>query len=200
MNFPSLQPPRGRLSCALFLFFLFIASAAAQGVTGITSGTITDSTKAPIAGATVTITNAETNVVVWKGSTNESGIYNAPNLPAGAYNVDVPAGGFQSSQIKGVRLSVDQHADISAALTVGNITESVTVEGSTAGQLAVDTASLGNTITPSQVQGLPLPSRNILNLVALTPGVSSGGDITSQGGVNRRSFPPTAAALSIVNS
>ena len=62
--------------------------------------------------------------------------------------------------------------------------DTVTVEGGTAGQLASDSSSLGTTITPSQLQGLPLPSRYTLNLLALTPGVSSGGDITSQGGLN----------------
>ena len=50
--------------------------------------------------------------------------------------------------------------------------------------MASDSSSLGNTITPSQLQDLPLPSRNVLNLLALTPGVSSGGDITSQSGLS----------------
>jgi hypothetical protein len=50
--------------------------------------------------------------------------------------------------------------------------------------LATESSSLGGTITPSQVQDLPLPSRNTLNLLALSPGVSSGSDITSQGGLN----------------
>ena len=54
-------------------------------------------------------------------------------------------------------------------MQVGDVAETVTVEG-TAGQLATDSASLGNTITPSQLQDLPLPSRNVLNLLALTPG------------------------------
>jgi len=179
-----LQSPCSRLSAGLCIFLLTAALAVSQGVTGIISGTITDPTKAPIAGANIIITNIETGVVVWKGTTNESGVYNAPSLPVGTYNVNISATGFKSDQVKNVHLTVDQHADISAALAVGAVSESVTVEGSTAGQLAVDTASLGNTITPSQVQDLPLPSRNVLNLLALTPGVSSGGDITSQGGIN----------------
>ncbi len=69
-------------------------------------------------------------------------------------------------------------------MQVGEVAETITVEGRTAGQLATDTSSLGNSITPSQLQDLPLPSRNVLNLLALTPGVSSGGDITSQSGLS----------------
>ena len=69
-------------------------------------------------------------------------------------------------------------------MQLGQVSESVTVAGDTAGQLQTESASIGNTITPSQLQDLPLPSRSPYNLLALQPGVSSGGDITSQGGLN----------------
>ena len=160
-----------------FLFLIFPAILPAQGVTGVISGTITDPSKSPIPNASVSITNADTGVTVWTGATNDSGVYRAPNLPAGRYNVAVTAGGFKRQQVSDVNLAVDQRADIPLTLQVGQVNETVAVEGSTEGQLAVDTASLGSTITPSQVQDLPLPSRNILNLLTLTPGVSTGGPI-----------------------
>ena len=163
----------------------FISHTAwAQGVTGVFSGIVTDPTKGAIDGATVTITNANTGVVAWTGKTNTDGIYRAPNVPVGHYNIAVSAPGFKSQQVTGVELSVDQRADIPVMLQVGEVAETMTVSGDTQGQLATDTSSLGNTITPSQLQDLPLPSRNVLNLLALTPGVSSGGDITTQGGLN----------------
>jgi hypothetical protein len=156
----------------------------AQGVTGVISGTISDPSKAPISGATVTIINADTGVTVWTGQTNASGVYRAPSVPAGRFNVAAQANGFKRQQVSGAQLTVDQRADISLTLQIGQIAETVTVEGSAEGQLATDTSSLGNTITPSQVENLPLPSRNVLNLLALTPGASFGGDISTQGGVN----------------
>jgi hypothetical protein len=156
----------------------------AQGVNGVISGTVSDPSHAPISGATVTIGNADTGVTVWTGQTNASGVYRAPSVPAGRFNVAVEANGFKRQQVSGVQLSVDQRADISVTLQIGQVAETVTVEGSAEGQLATDTSSLGNTITPSQVENLPLPSRNVLNLLALTPGVSFGGDISTQGGVN----------------
>ena len=94
------------------------------------------------------------------------------------------AAGFKQQRVSGVELSVDPRADIPILMQVGEVAETVTVEGRTAGQLASDSSSLGSTITPSQLQDLPLPSRNVLNLLALTPGVSSGGDITSQSGLS----------------
>ncbi len=168
--------------------FLFVALlgclAWAQGVTGVISGTVTDPSKAPISGANVTITNADSGVTAYAGKTNSSGVYRAPDLPVGRYNVSVSATGFKTQNVSDIHLTVDQRADIGVTLQVGQVAETVTVEGSSEGQLATDTSSLGTTITPSQVQNLPLPSRNILNLLALSPGVSTGNDITSQGGLN----------------
>jgi hypothetical protein len=153
-----------------------------QGVTGVISGLVSDP-KGAIGGATVTITNADTGVTAWTGKTNMDGVYRAPDLPAARYNVAVIAAGFRRQQVSGIELSVDPRADVPFTMQVGELTETLTVEG-TADQLASDSASLGNTITPSQLQNLPLPSRNVLNLLALTPGVSSGGDITSQSGLS----------------
>jgi hypothetical protein len=158
--------------------------AWAQGVTGSISGTVSDPTHAGIQGAGVAIANSDTGVVVWSGKTNEAGVYRAPDLPVGNYNIAVEAAGFKRQQVQNVHLAVDQRADVGVAMQLGEIAETVKVEGTTAGQLATDTSSLGNTITPTQVQDLPLPSRNVLNLLALTPGVSSGGDITGQSGLS----------------
>lgn len=160
----------GLLAIPLFL--------AGQVLTGVISGIVTDPTKAVVPGATVTIANSDTGVVSWTGSTNQSGVYRAPALPVGRYNVSVQKEGFRREGVTGVNLSVDQRASINITLQPGRVTESVTVNGTTAGQLATDTSSIGNVINPSQVENLPLPSRNILNLLSLASGVSSGGDAT----------------------
>jgi hypothetical protein len=170
--------------CGFLFVFASTAAAWAQGVTGTISGVVSDPTKAAVEGATVTITNTDTGAPVWTGKTNSSGVYRAPDLPVGNYTIGVQATGFKHEQVARFPLSVDQRADIPVTLQVGEVTQTVDVEGSTQSQLATDTSSLGNTITPSQVQDLPLPSRAVLNLLALTPGVSSGGDITGQGGLS----------------
>ncbi|MGB6944613.1 MAG: carboxypeptidase-like regulatory domain-containing protein, partial [Bryobacteraceae bacterium] len=168
-------------SLRLWMFFGIAAFAWSQGVTGVISGVVTDP-KGIIAGASVVITNADTGAVSWTGRTNVAGIYRAPDLPAARYTVSVTAAGFKHQQVSGIELSVDPRADVPIMMQVGEVAETVTVEGTSAGQLASDSSSLGTTITPSQLRDLPLPSRNVLNLMALTPGVSSGGDITSQSG------------------
>ena len=58
------------LCCFASLAILSGSIAGAQSLTGIISGTVTDPTKAPVAGATLTISNADTGVNVWTGKTN----------------------------------------------------------------------------------------------------------------------------------
>ena len=171
------------LFCVASLVAL-VPLAPCQTLTGIISGTVTDPSKAPIAGAKVSITNSDTNVRVWIGQTNDSGLYRAPELPVGRYRIDVEANGFKRQEVSNVTLEVDQHANIDIAMQLGGVAETVTVEGATAGQLQTETATVGQTITPSELQDMPLPSRNPLNLLILTPGVSSGGAISSQGGLS----------------
>ena len=84
------------------LVILFCASAWAQTLTGVITGTVTDLTSAPIAGATVTVTNADTGVKEWSGKTNESGLYRAPDLPVGRYDIDVEAHGFKHQMVSDV--------------------------------------------------------------------------------------------------
>jgi hypothetical protein len=168
---------------SLILAILLTSCGWRQGVTAVISGMVT-SPKAGVRDATVTITNTDTGVLAWTGKINATGVYRAPNLPAGRYDIDAQAAGFRHQHFSGIELSVGQRADILITMEAGQFADTVTVEGRMEGQLASDSSSLGNTITPSQLQDLPLPSRNTLNLLALTPGVSSGGDITSQAGLS----------------
>jgi hypothetical protein len=164
--------------CSLLASCVLVLALHSQVLTGVISGTVADGSQAVVPSAAVTIVNADTGVTVWRGVTNESGVYRAPGLPVGRYNVSVQVQGFKSADVSGVNIAVDQRASINFTLQPGAIAESISVSGETAGQLATETSSLGNVINPSQVQDLPAPSRNILNLLSLTPGVSSGGDAT----------------------
>jgi hypothetical protein len=120
------------LCCFVSLAIAFGSLAWGQSLTGIISGTVTDPSKAPIAGAHVTITNADTNGRAWTGTTNESGVYRAPDLSVGQYKIAVEAPGFKQMQISNITLSVDQRADIDITMQLGAVADTVTVEGATA--------------------------------------------------------------------
>lgn len=166
-------------SCLAWALLLLTGMAVGQVLTGTISGIVTDASDAIVPAAAVAIVNADTGVTVWHGATNESGLYRAPSLPVGRYNVIIELQGFKRAEVSGINLTVDQRAAINITLQPGTVAESITVAGQTAGQLATESSSLGNTINTSQVENLPLPNRDILNLLSLTAGVSSGGDATS---------------------
>lgn len=176
-NFRSLRAVRAAA------FLLLAAVAYGQSLTGTIAGNVTDATGAVVPGATIRIINATTRALVFTGTSDAEGAYLAPALPAGRYNLTFEAPSFRKIEISNVTLQVDQRARVDAALQTGEVTETVTISGETFGQLERDSSSQDEVINTSQVQNLPLPSRNVLNLLPLIAGVSSGGNAT---GLNTR--------------
>jgi len=100
--------------------------AQSQAVNGTIEGTITDQSGAALPGVSVTVTNVDTGdtrVVV----SNEAGVYRAPLLPLGRYRVAAELAGFKKFEQQGLTLSAGQSAVINISLSVGNMTEAVTV-------------------------------------------------------------------------
>jgi len=162
-----------------FALIVCVAPAVAQQVTGSITGTVTDSSGAVVPNANVVITNTATGVVAFRGQTAaDSGVYRAPVLPVGVYEISVEAAGFKTQKVTAVTLQVDQRARIDIALQPGGVAETITVTGESAGLLESESSSVGAVINTSQVKDLPLPSRAVLNLLTLIPGVSSGGAST----------------------
>ena len=121
-------------------------------------------------GATVTVTNVETNqqrVVVSSGD----GVYTAPSLAPGEYRVDVELSGFKPIRREGIRLSTGEKARIDFDLAVGDVREQVTVTAD-APILRAETASLGTVVEHEQIVQLPLNGRTFITLAALAPGVA----------------------------
>ncbi len=158
----------------LFAFALALGSAlpaAAQStaINGTIEGTVTDDQGAVLPGVTVTVTNIDTGVtraVV----TNESGLYRAPLLTLGSYRVEAELQGFKKYEQSGVSLRAGTTAVIDFKLSVGTLTETVTV---TADSPLVDLAKIeqGRTLTTAEIKTLPLTSRNPYNFALLQPGV-----------------------------
>src|SRR5579872_5931534 len=103
----------------LLLLSLLVSSLAAQNLTGVISGTVTDSSQAVVPSAKVTIVNADTGVTVWNGQTNDSGVYRAPEVPVGRYNISVEVQGFKRADLPGINLAVDQRASVNVTLQPG---------------------------------------------------------------------------------
>src|ERR1051325_11395696 len=103
------------------------AIISAQEITGALNGTVKDSNGAAIAGATVTISDADKQVAVRTVTSNESGEFFAPNLLSGFYDISVEAPNFKKALLSRIKLDVGQHRSVDLVLEAGNISESVLV-------------------------------------------------------------------------
>jgi hypothetical protein len=150
---------------------LFTVYGWAQGPEGEITGSVTDSTGAVVAGATITVTHPATNTQRTV-KTNSDGLYDLPALPPGNYTLRVEMQGFGSQVRNDIELQVAQIARIDIVLKVGSITEVVEVAGG-APVLEAEGASVGTVIENQRILELPLNGRNYLQLTGLTPGVTT---------------------------
>ena len=157
---------------AAFTAFLLLPLLASAQTNGLISGTVTDKSGSTIVGAHVVVTNQDGNITQTT-ETNGDGAYVVSSLPSGKYDITVTSKGFQRFLAKGVVLEVAQKARVDVTLTVGSLTEEITVTGENVAQVDTQSAELGSTITGKQVQNLELNGRNFTQLVTLAPGVVS---------------------------
>jgi hypothetical protein len=155
----------------LIVMFLMAGSSItlfAQTSTGTISGTVSDTSGAVIPSASITISNKAT------GNTrtltaNTEGLFSAPALPAGDYEVRVEVQGFRA-EVRAAQVLAGSSTTVNMSLTLGATQEVVTVEAATA-QINYDSHTVAGTIERSTIQDMPLNGRSFLQLGSLEPGV-----------------------------
>ncbi|HUY82459.1 MAG TPA: carboxypeptidase regulatory-like domain-containing protein [Acidobacteriaceae bacterium] len=164
------------VNCRVFMYFLLLflsaggMAAFGQAGRGAISGTVTDQTGAIIPGAKVTLLNTSTGVATHTTS-NASGNYAFISLNPGAYRITASQKGFVTVVQNDVTVTVDQTTTVKMALTVGSTTEVVTVKGGTS--LTESTNStVGQLISAATIDRVPLLTRDVYDLVQLSPGVT----------------------------
>jgi hypothetical protein len=161
---------RAALRFAGIFLSLTASGLYAQILVGRISGTITDPTGAPIAGAHVVITNTGTQAAR-SVSTDNKGFYSVAELPIGAYKVEVDQTGFKRSSQSGLSLSADARLTANFTLQVGELSQSVVVEASPE-QLNTTSGEIAHAIDQRQVNNLPLNGRSYMELLTLVPGAA----------------------------
>ena len=172
------------LSLQILVVSICVLAAPLLGQTfyGSIVGTVNDQSGGALQGATVTVTNNATGErrVITSAS---DGTYRLVNLVPGNYRVDVEQSGFRRYTRDQIAVNVEAAVRIDVAMQVGAVTESVEVTA-TAPLMQTETANLSQVVSARSVQELPLNGRNVLNLVALAPGVvpqgSSEGNLTGK--------------------
>ncbi len=160
---------------AAFALLLFLAGmiiwttpAVAQFTTARLSGTVVDTSGAAIPGATVTVEQVATGYKQ-TAKTGSSGEYLFPSLPIGSYKLSVEMPDFSSYVQNGIVLTVGQTATQNVTLSVGAVTQQVTVQANPS-MVTTQSASVGQLINEKSVVGLPLNGREAQQLVFLIPG------------------------------
>jgi len=158
---------------AMLLLCVSLAHAQSAG-TGAITGTVTDSSGGAVANASVTATNIGTNQVR-EEKTGGDGVYRFTLLLPGNYRLKFGAAGFKSTEVASVTVIVTETATANAALEVGAVSESVTVEG-TVETLQTESSTLGTTVTGSQISALPMANGNYTEVLSLAAGATAGVD------------------------
>src|SRR5262249_60478174 len=102
---------------------------------GTISGTVQDPSGAFVTGATVRITNLETNLKT-ETLTNEDGIYRFPAVEPGAYRIDFSKTDFVDHQVVRVEVTTTHEAVVNEALSLGAVSEAGSVEADVGRRLA----------------------------------------------------------------
>jgi hypothetical protein len=162
-----------------------LATAAhAQDSRGAITGTVTDPSKAPVPGATVTVTNTDMGTTV-TAVTNETGSFQVPYLIAGTYKLAVELQGFKKYVRDKIDVRIADRLEVDVVLEIGGTVEEVTVSASTP-LLETTNASLGSVLDSRRVSELPTPHGDPYALIGLASGVSYTGSIRLD-----RPFEPT---------
>lgn len=172
--FENFSKPLALFSALLFAVLLSSISGHAQLTTADINGTVFDSSGAVLANANVTLTNTKTQDIRHAKS-NSSGVYSFAFLLPGTYSVKVESEGF-AAFTSTVEISAGDRARIDAPLKVGQTSEVVDVV-SLSPLLQTENSTVENTVPEQHVENLPLPTRNLTNLVTFVPGANEGASV-----------------------
>ncbi len=164
---------QGMIACwalaVLLISALAVSNLQAQTTTAVLSGTALDTTGAVVAGAQIQATNVGTGIS-YEGTTDGVGRYVLPEMPVGTYNVSAQKTGFEKMVQTGIVLTVGAHPVLDFKLKVGRTSEVLEVHGQTS-TVDTTTATVGQLVSPAQMEDLPLNGRNFTDLLTLAPGV-----------------------------
>ena len=176
------------LALMLIVFALCAGRSYAQFETSSIVGRVTDSTGAVLVGATVTVTNVDTNVAISR-VTDKAGEYTVPALRVGVYRVVATMNGFNDAITENVHLMVGTNQSVNLKMSIG-ATETVTVDSD---QLVLETASSQKqqVLTDDAIEAFPLLNMNYSDLLPLAAGVTqdaAGQDLGTSSTVREGSY------------
>ena len=173
------------LPLSLLVIMLAMGGAVAHAQGGATStlaGTVTDSTGAMVPGADIVAKHNATGAT-FTAVSGAAGSFTIPAMPPGTYTVTVALQGFKTVSLNDVILNVGVTSSVKAVLQLGEIAETVTVQGASE-VIQTQTTAVAATLTTRQIVNLPLVGRGAFELISYTPGVVTTTGSVRDGTVN----------------
>ena len=160
----------GRLLARGLGFSLLLpALALAQTESGKVIGTVRDPSGAVLPGAAVTLLSVE-RAASRRTATDAGGGYVFAGLVPGTYEVTAELSGFVARKLR-TTVPVGATVEVNLTLALGTQTEVITVVGEAVAAVNTSTQDIATTVTETQIQELPLITRNPYDLVALSGNV-----------------------------
>jgi hypothetical protein len=139
--------------------------------TGALTGTISDQSGAIVPGAEITARNEATGTTS-SAVSQDDGRYTVVLLPPGTYRVEFKKNGFSVAVAPEIRINVTETARFDVTMTVGALTQNVTVEAAP-NMVQTESSTLGHVVNDRAIEGLPLDTRNYTQIIGLSPGVEA---------------------------
>ena len=169
-----------RLMTFAGLLFAMTATLSAQISSGTILGSVTDNQGAKVANAKVIVTNVDTDTTVTV-ETDARGSFKASDQPIGTYRVEAQRNGFKTSIEGPFTLTVGQQAVVDFTLSIGAVTETVSVDANVPAVETTD-STVSWLVGQDQMENLPLNGRNFVQLTLLTPGIQPVPQENTEGG------------------
>jgi hypothetical protein len=160
----------------------------------VLTGSITDTSRAIIAGVQIKVTNQNTNFV-YTAVTTQEGIYRVPYLNVGTYEVTYQAPGFKRLTRRDIPIRSSETLGLDVTMEVGNVVETVEVTGR-AQLLETETASTGHLVSGQELTTLPTPQMKIESMLWYVSGVTSQSGNGHAAGGRSRAFQFNADGVS----
>jgi Carboxypeptidase regulatory-like domain/TonB dependent receptor-like, beta-barrel/TonB-dependent Receptor Plug Domain len=172
-----------RLVVPVLCVFLSIFATGQTQSTGRIAGAVRDSQGAVIVGAEVVVENPATTDKRTTMS-DSTGNYSASLLPPANYDLKVQAKGFTSAIFHNLSVGLTGTTTVNAILQVAQTSFEVNVTDAPP-LLRSDSSELSTTLDSRSLTELPLPTRNLLQLLTLAPGVTA--PLTNNNTIGRNS-------------
>jgi hypothetical protein len=157
-----------------FITALVCAAHLCAFAGGNISGVLKDATGGVLANAKLSLVNTELKTE-YKNSSDARGFYSFPALPVGRYDLTIESRGFRPQKKTNIPVDADAAVTLNATLEIAEQSQQLTVsETQSDVQTQVETVAthLGEVVTDTQIQAIPLNGRSYTDLLAIQPGVT----------------------------